>query len=81
MGGESRPFLILEAAMRHDRLSDKEDSDDCCGLAGMSWEEHQRQVAAAKRAQNTPMTVETGYQGEAMDPDDNIGMKPWSGKK
>ena len=66
--------------MRHERLSDKKDSDDCCMVPAQSWSEYQREVETARRAQNTPMTVESGFQGEAMDPDDNIGMKKWSGK-
>lgn len=65
--------------MRHKRLSDKKDSDDCC-VSPQSWNEYQREVDAARRAQNTPLTLESGFQGEAMDPDDNIGMKKWSGK-
>lgn len=51
-----------------------EKSGDCCA----SWEEHQRETEAKRNALKTPLSLNTGYDGDPIDPGAAINREPWT---
>lgn len=44
----------------------------------VSWEEHQREIAAKRAALSTPLSLQAGYCGEPIDPEAALNREPWT---
>ncbi len=62
----------------HERLSDSKAKDPCCEV--YSHDDYMNERRKALEAQRTTASVGTGFEGEAMNPEENIGLKKWDGK-